>query len=119
VNQLEYRLLGSNLEFIPTPAAGQTVRLWMIPRMPQLLLDTDVLDGVSGWIQYVIVRAAKYALDKEESPTDKLDQELAYLKKRIEESSQNRDVGQAETIADTRGATGMGGSGGGMGGGPW
>ena len=90
--------------------------------MPQLLQDTDVLDGISGWTQYVIIRAAKYALDKEESDTTKLDAELLYLKGRIEESAMNRDAGQPDTISDTRFRTGFGGMAGGnyggFGGGP-
>lgn len=103
VFNLQYRLMGENIRFIPTPTAGQIVRLLYIPRLPQLMLDTDITAiGYSGWLQYVIVRAAKYALDKEESDTAKLDQEISYLKERIEDSAVNRDAGQADTISDTR-----------------
>lgn len=104
VFNLQYRLLGNNIEFIPTPSANQLVRIWYIPRLTQLLKDTDVTTtSISGWIQYVIVRAAKYALDKEESDTTKLDQELMFLTKRIEETAANRDTGQPDRISDTRG----------------
>lgn len=103
VFNLQYRVLGSNIEFIPTPSAGQLIRLWYIPRLTTLLKDTDQTDiSISGWIQYVIIRAAKYALDKEESDTQKLDAELLYLKDRIEESASNRDAGQSDTISNTR-----------------
>lgn len=102
VFNLQYRLVGGNIMFIPTPASGQWVGLWYFPRLNTLLKDTDVMDGISGWTQYVIVRAAKYALDKEESDTSKLDQELAYLKQRIESSASNRDAGQPDTISNTR-----------------
>lgn len=113
VFNLQYRVMGSNIEFIPTPSAGQAIRLWYIPRMAELLQETDTTDqGISGWIEYVIVRAAKYALDKEESDTTKLDQELNFLKTRIEESAANRDAGQPDTISDTRSNGGWGQSGG-------
>lgn len=103
VYNLRYRLFGSNIDFIPAPSTNQTVRLWYIPRLKQLLQDTDTTDtGISGWIRYVIVRAAKYALDKEESDTSKLDTELVFLKQRIEETAANRDAGQADTISNTR-----------------
>lgn len=103
VFNLQYRLLGSNIEFIPTPSAGQNIRIWYIPRLPQLLKDTDITTtGISGWLQYVIVRAAKYALDKEESDTTKLDLELAYLKDRIEATSANRDTGMPDRVSDVR-----------------
>lgn len=102
-----YRLIGSKIEFIPTPSGNQTIRLWYVPRLVELLKDTDVTDiGISGWLQYVIVRAAKYALDKEESDTTKLDQEILYLKGRIEESASNRDAGNPDTISDVRSING-------------
>lgn len=104
VFNLQYRLLGNSIEFIPVPSANQPVRIWYIPRLVTLLQDSDLLDGVSGWTQYVIVRAAKYALDKEEgSDTTKLDEELVFLTKRIQDSGMNRDAGQPDTISDTRG----------------
>lgn len=103
VFNLQYRTLGNNIEFIPTPSGGQVLRLWYIPRLTELLQDTDTtVMGVSGWIEYAIVRAAKYALDKEESDTSKLDQEILYLKTRIEESAANRDAGQPDKISNTR-----------------
>lgn len=103
VFNLQYRLEGTNIQFIPTPSAGQQIRIWYIPRLQELLADNDLTTlGFSGWLQYVIIRAAKYALDKEESDTSKLDQELAFLIKRIEASAMNRDAGMPDTISDTR-----------------
>ena len=68
-----------------------------------MLQDTDITTiGISGWLEYAIVRAAKYALDKEESDSSKMDAELLFLKARIEETAANRDVGQADKISDTR-----------------
>lgn len=113
VFQMAYRTLGSQLEFIPAPSGGQSIRLWYVPRLAALLQDTDITTlGTSGWLQYVIIRAAKYALDKEESDTMKLDNELLFLKARIEESASNRDAGQPDTISNTRGANGYWGQGG-------
>jgi len=109
VFNLQYRVMGSNLEFIPTPSGGQAIRLWYIPRLTQLLADNDVTtQGISGWIEYVIVRAAKYALDKEESDSTNLTNELLFLKQRIEETAANRDAGQPDRISDTRSNNGTG-----------
>jgi hypothetical protein len=103
VFNLQYRVMGNNLMFIPTPSGGQALRIWYIPRLPTLLQETDTTTtGISGWNEYIIVRAAKYALDKEESDTTKLDQELIFLKGRIEETAANRDDGQPDTISNTR-----------------
>jgi hypothetical protein len=122
VYNMRYRLMGNYLNVIPTPAGNQQIRLWYVPRLPQLLQDTDLTTiGWSGWLRYPIVRAAKYALNKEESETAPLDAELMYLKQRIEAMAQNRDQGAPETISPTRqdplyGGTGWGGGGGSQGG---
>ena len=103
VFNLQYRILGNNIRFIPTPSGNQMIRILYIPRIPQLLQETDLTQlGFSGWLQYVIVRAAKYALDKEESDTTKLDEELLFMKTRIEESAMNRDAGLPDTISNAR-----------------
>lgn len=123
VYNMRYRPMGTNLAIIPTPAGNQQLRMWYAPRLPGLLADTDVTTiGFSGWLSYVITRAAKYALDKEEgSDTSKLDAELLFLKSRIEASASNRDAGQSDTISNTRrdpiyggGMSGDGGANGGF-----
>ena len=118
VYNMRYRIMGNLLWIIPTPAGGQNLVLWYTPKMPQLLQDTDLtVIGISGWLRYVIVRAAIYALTKEEgTDTSTLQSELVYLKQRIQEMSQNRDIGQADVISETRvdpayGGTGFGGGG--------
>lgn len=109
VFNLQYRLLGTNIEFIPTPSAGQAIRLWYVPRLKALLQETDITTlGVSGWLNYVIVRAAKYALDKEESDTTKLDQEILFLQERITTAAANRDAGMPDKISATRSSSGTG-----------
>jgi hypothetical protein len=102
VFNLRYRLVGGNIMFIPVPSGQQTIGLWYFPRLTTLLQDTDVMDGISGWTEYVIARAAKYALDKEESDTSRLTEEIVFLKQRIEESATNRDAGQPDSISDVR-----------------
>lgn len=115
VFNLQYRLLGDTMTgnqqimFIPTPSAGQGIRIWYVPRMTQLLQDTDTtIQGISGWMDYVIVRTAKYVLDKEESDTTKLDQEILFMKGRIEEMAANRDQGIPDKVSDTRANNGSG-----------
>jgi hypothetical protein len=104
VYNMRYRLMGNNINFIPTPAGNQQVRLWYSPRLKGLLADTDCTTiGFSGWLRYVIARSAKYALDKEEgTDTGKLDQEIAFLKMRIEQAASNRDAGVPDTISETQ-----------------
>lgn len=113
VYNMGYRLMGTNVNIIPTPAGNQQLRMWYSPRLPALLADVDFTTiGFSGWLRYPIARAAKYALDKEEgSDTSKLDAELVFLKQRIEQASQNRDAGVPDTISATRQDSVYGGNG--------
>lgn len=103
VFNLQYRLLGDKIEFIPTPSAGQRLRMWYIPRLPQLLKDTDLTtSSISGWIEYVIVDAAIKALQKEESDVSVLMAQKQMLKQRIEETAVNRDTGMPDKVSDVR-----------------
>lgn len=102
VFNMRYRVLGSKIEFIPTPSGNQTIGLWYFPRCTTLLADTDILDGVNGWSEYVIVDAAIKALRKEESDSTLLNEQKMMLKQRIEQAAQNRDAGAPDTISDTR-----------------
>ena len=113
VYNMRYNILDNNLCVIPVPAGNQQIRLTYSPRLKGLLQDSDLTTiGWSGWLRYPIVRAAKYALDKEEgSDTSKLDTELIFLKTRIEQMASNRDEGQADTISNTRRDPVYGGSG--------
>lgn len=99
---LRYRLEGTNLEFIPQPAGNQTIRLRYIPRPVTLLADSDILDGISGWDEYVIVDAAIKAMQKEESDVTVLMAQKAALLKRIEAAASNRDAGEPEVVSDVR-----------------
>lgn len=102
VFNMRYRLMGNTLYFIPTPSANQTVRVWFIPRLNQLLKDTDQADGVNGWVEIVAVDAAIKALQKEESDVSVLMAQKQMLLDRIRSSGMNRDAGQPDTISATR-----------------
>lgn len=125
VFNLSYRQMGNQLYFIPNPAAGQFIQIWYVPIMTMMLQDTDMLGfSISGWDEYVVVDAAIKALIKEESfeQANELKADKAALLERIETTAANRDVGQPNTVSDTRGNTGFydgggfGGTGHGMGG---
>lgn len=118
VFNLSYRQMGNQLYMIPNPSAGQFLQIWYVPIMTMLLRDTDMLSfSISGWDEYVVVDAAIKALTKEESfdHAATLKEERAMLLERIETTAANRDIGQPNTISDTRSNTGFG-EGGGFGG---
>ena len=103
VFNMQYRLLGDKIEFIPTPSARQLIRIWYIPRLNQLLQDNDLTTtSISGWIEYVIVDAAIKALQKEESDGSVLMVQKQALMQRIQDSAMNRDAGRPDRITDVR-----------------
>lgn len=122
VFNLRYRILGNNLELIPTPSGNQFIRLWYIPRLPQLLADTDITSSsISGWVEYVIIDAAIKAMQKEESDVTVLMLQKEAMRQRIMSTATNRDIGQPPTISQLRNkndwdGSGFGGSNGPMGG---
>lgn len=102
---LQYCDFGNNLYFIPIPNGGQTIQLWYIPMITQLVRDPDMMPfSISGWSELVIVDAAIKALVKEESyeQAQALVSERAGLLERINVTAANRDVGQPNTVSNTR-----------------
>ncbi len=115
VFNLSYRQMGNQLWFIPNPSAGQYIQVWYVPVMTQLLQDTDMLPfSISGWSELIIIDAAIKALIKEESfdAANVLQGRKNMMMERIETTAANRDVGQPNTVSDTRTNTGFGNQGG-------
>lgn len=102
VYNLRYRVVGNSIMFIPVPSANQLIRLWYVPKMTSLLADTDMLDGISGWTEYVVVDTAIKILAKEESDVSVLMIRKQALIDRIQSMAQNRDIGEPQTISETR-----------------
>jgi len=100
INNVRYRLVGSNLRFSPAPDQNTEIQVWYIPRATTLVNDADTYNDFNGWIEYVIVDCAIKMLNKEESDVTILFNEKQLLKRRIEEVSQNRDVENSESIQD-------------------
>jgi hypothetical protein len=102
ITNLRYRLTGTQLQIVPIASAGQTIRIWYAPRPARLVSDTDLIDGISGWEQYILIDAAIKALQKEESDVSAFMGEKALLTARLEAMSQNRNEGEAQRVSDSR-----------------
>lgn len=105
-SNVKYRVLGNRIYFIPFPPLSQSLFIWYIPRLPQLLQETDVLDGISGWTEYVILDAAIKVLRDQTLDASLLIEQKGEIVKRIEDSAQSRDVGEPDRISQTRCFTG-------------
>lgn len=185
---LQYRIWGSNLQFIPVPQAGQTIQIWYVPEptplqfiptcsttissavvtvndvadlavgmnafgtgiatgatilsintsLNQVTLsavstatqavvpiffwtDGAVMDGISGWEEYVVIDAAIKAQIKQECDVQDLLVQKNNMKMRIESMAEGRDIGQASHVSDVLSINGWGydGFGGGGDGSGW
>lgn len=102
ITNLRYRLNGTNLMIVPQPSANQTLRMWYAPRPNQLINDTNTLDCVSGWEEYIVVDCCIKVLAKKEDDTTIFEKQKMALLKRIEEAGENRDIGEPERVSDSK-----------------
>lgn len=102
ITNMRYRLNGNNLYVVPISGAGQTIRIWYAPRPSQLILDTDFIDGVSGWEEYIVADVCLKGMTKsEEDGSVFMAQKMALLS-RIESAAENRDIGEPECVSDSK-----------------
>ncbi len=101
INDLIYTLTANNLWLAPMPPAGQVLRMFYVPKLTTLSADSDLVDGVSGWTEYIICDAAIKCAQKEESDVSILAAEKSSLIKRIEDAASNRDAASAMTVNET------------------
>lgn len=87
----------------PTPMAGQVVRMLYVPRLILPTLDVDVIDGVNGWEDYLVVDACMKALAKEESDITPFVMRKAALVDRLNSEIENRDASGSGAIVDVLG----------------
>lgn len=97
---IRYRILGNEVKFTPTPDADYTYRLHYVPLPTQLVADSDTLDDLNYYAEYVIVDTAIKMMQKEESDPSIFMAQKEALKKRITDKAANRDAAQADTISD-------------------
>jgi hypothetical protein len=95
-----YWLKAGVFHLLPVPTTVVNGTLWYIPTRTLMVGDSDTLDGVSGWEEYVVVDAAIRALQKEESDVGELLAEKQALIERINRSAAVRDAGTPRTVSD-------------------
>lgn len=102
ITNLRYRVNGNNLMIMPINQAGQTIRIWYVPRNNILINDTDIMDGVSGWEEYIVADVCIKAWNKQESDPSVFMAQKQALLARIEAAAENRDAGEAQHVSDSK-----------------
>lgn len=95
-----YKLTANKIQFAPYPAGSYTVNLWYIPVPAELTLDTDTMESLMGWEEYVIVDVCIKALNKADLNPSAFMAQKAELKYRIEKMKEDRDAGQSFRVSD-------------------
>ncbi len=89
------------LRILPPPESG-TYRHRYTVSPSDLTTDADIVDGVSGWEEYIVLDAAMKCLEKEESPTGALERKKLALVQRIEIMAESRNLAEAGHVIDVR-----------------
>ena len=100
LSYLRYHMQGNSIRFVPVPNTAQSIKLWYIPAISTLSLDADLLDGVNGFEEYVVIDAAIKMRTKEETDTSELERQKALMITRVNAMAANRDAGNPEKVAD-------------------
>lgn len=106
-NAPRYRLSGSKLMLQPTPGEVRNIILTYAPLLQvnsgakNILVDpSDTVDFPNGWERYVVMYAAKFAMDKEETSSTTIAQDLAKEEQDLKTIIENRDAGLSHSAVD-------------------
>ena len=102
ITNLRYRFTGNYLQLVPQSQGGQHIRIWYAPRPKILMQDTQILDGIAGYEDMVILMSARKALVKQEQDVTEIDGEILDMRRRIDEAASHRDIGEPSTVSDSR-----------------
>lgn len=96
-----YRIVGTDVELSPRPLSGDYEIIY-VPVPGELEDDDDLMDGVLGWEEYVVIDVAIKVLQKEESDVTTLLRERERLLLRIQEEAAAEEMTESWTVADVR-----------------
>jgi len=88
------------VRLLPTPNTGETYRHKYIYAPTDLSADDDIVDGVAGWEEWIVLDAAIKCLAKEESSTAILERQLERLDVQIDQMRAHRVAGQVTAVID-------------------
>lgn len=102
---VSYRVVGGmRLELDPTPASGDYIVTY-VPVPPDLADNTDTLDGVLGWEEYVVTAASLDVAIKESVDTgliSLLERQMNRQRARVTTAAKNAEMVEASRIVDVR-----------------
>lgn len=94
-----YRVAGSLIYLLPTQSSGSYTHVY-VPILTALSSDSDTIDGVNGWEQYVVFDAAIRGRAKMGLDTRDLRIERDIIKDDMIAAARDRDMTQTRVIQD-------------------
>jgi len=96
-----YRMLGNNINFIPTPTGAYSITLNYYPVFAALVGGSTTFDGVNGWEEWAIWKAAAYCKAKGDEDAGYCEAQVSRLQERIDALAAQRDAENPERVHDT------------------
>jgi hypothetical protein len=108
LGDLMYRIVGSNIRFIPTPSGSGTVRLGYVPQYVPLAADGTLVSPSipQGWEEYIVADVTIRILAKDESDPSVAAAIKNGLLQRIELAAEGRDANEPIRVVDVSGRFG-------------
>lgn len=100
-SQLQYRLMGEYLYFVPVPQAGGTVELWYVPRYVDLVATTN--EDVPAWVpdtglDFMVHSAAANVMRMQEDDPGPFVAKAEALRAELGQVAEDRDEGEPHSI---------------------
>lgn len=97
-----YRVAGSKIYILPPDKAARVYRIWYVPLPTVPTSDSDTIDAINGWAEYVIIDAAIKCRIKEESDVRELRNSKKDVYERITRMKNNRDQNIPDKVTRIR-----------------
>ena len=98
----EYRVANGTLELFPTPGTGSYIHSY-VPLPNTLALDGDLVDGVLGWDEFIVIDVAIKMKHKEGDDIRGLSFERERIKERIADEAALQEMTETYRIRSRRG----------------
>lgn len=95
-------MTGKKHIYVFPPPPNTELALTYVPSPPSLTSDSETIDGIAGWHEYIIVDAAIKMLQKEETDTQALELRKMDIKGIIVEHARSLDVHHPKSIRKMR-----------------
>ena len=95
-----YLIQGTKIKILPQPSAGITFKMWHIPAPAKITTSAQVIDGIAGWEEVVILTAAVQIMNKQELDSSALKREQLEAMDRVITMATERDAALPERVTD-------------------